>query len=171
MIVRLLPPVAGGALAGSLADRLPRQRLLVAAELLCGVAVSGALVGVLRGSEAIVYACAAVCAFVAPLGAVSMNALVPDLVPEDRRPTGNALLQLGQELAMASGALAAGITLSSGTAAAALVLDLATYAIAALLFARIRVPAAAVAAATGGSSALPGRWPAVRHILQNPSLR
>ena len=171
MIVRLLPPVAGGALAGSLADRLPRQRLLVAAELLCGVAVSGALVGVLRGSEAIVYACVAVCAFVAPLGAVSMNALVPDLVPEDRRPTGNALLQLGQELAMASGALAAGITLSSGTAAAALVLDLATYAIAALLFARIRVPAAAGTAATRRSGTSSGRWPAVRHILQNPSLR
>jgi hypothetical protein len=100
-----------------------------------------------------------------------MNALVPDLVPEDRRPTGNALLQLGQELAMASGALAAGITLSSGTAAAALVLDLATYGIAALLFARIRVPAAAGTAATRRSGTSSGRWPAVRHILQNPSLR
>ena len=172
MIVRLLPPVVGGAIAGALADRLPRQRLLVAAELLCGVAVSGALAGVLRGSETIVYACVGICALVAPLGAVSMNALVPDFVPDDRRPAGNAMLQLGQELAMATGALAAGITLSSGTAAAALVLDLASYAIAALLFARIRKVAVVHGTGAPRSSGAPSsRLPAIRHILGNPRLR
>jgi MFS family permease len=168
MIVRLVPPIAGGILAGVLADRLPRQRLLVAAELACGVAVAGALVGVLRGSEAIVFACVAVCGFLAPIGSVSMNALVPDIVPDDRRPAGNAVLQLGQELAMAAGALAAGIALSSGMAAGALVLDLVSYAIAAVLFARIRC--AAKPAAVRGS-APSGMLAAVRHILGNPSLR
>ena len=167
MIVRLLPPVAGGAVAGMLADRLPRQRLLVAAELICGGAVSGALVGVLRGSEVIVFACVALCAFVAPLGSVSMNAIVPDIVPEARRTAGNAMLQLGQEIAMATGALAAGITLSSGTAAGALGLDLASYVVAAVLFARIRVTVSSAprgAASSGAGSAL-------RHVLGNPSLR
>jgi MFS family permease len=168
MIVGLLPPVVGGILAGALADRFPRQRLLVAAELVCGVAVAGALVGVLRGSEAIVFACVALCAFVAPLGAVSMNALVPDIVPESRRTAGNAMLQLGQELAMATGALAAGITLSSGSAAGALGLDLASYVVAAVLFARIRCGSVPVTARSAASS---GAGPALRHILGNPSLR
>jgi MFS family permease len=168
MIVRLLPPVVGGALGGSLADRLPRQRLLVAAELVCGAAVSGALVGVVRGSEAIVFACVALCALVAPVGSVAMNAIVPDVVPERRRTAGNAMLQVGQELAMATGALAAGITLSSGTAAAALALDLVTYAIAATLFARIRCAAVATVERSAASS---GTLVALRHVLGNPSLR
>jgi MFS family permease len=168
MIVRMLPPVVGGMLAGALADRLPRQRLLVTAELFCGAAVSGALVGVLYGSEPIVFACVALCAFVAPLGSVSMNALVPDVLPEARRTAGNAMLQLGQELAMATGALAAGITLSSGTAAGALALDLASYVIAAVLFARIRCVAVTAATRSAASS---GARSALRHVLGNPSLR
>ena len=167
MIVRLLPPVAGGVVAGALADRLPRQQLLVAAELVCGVAVTGALVGVLHGSEAIVFACVALCAFVAPLGSVSMNAIVPDVLPEARRTPGNAMLQLGQEIAMATGALAAGITLSSGTAAGALGLDLASYVVAAVLFARIRV----TVSSTRRSASSSGARFAVRHIFGNPSLR
>jgi hypothetical protein len=97
-----------------------------------------------------------------------MNALVPDIVPESRRTAGNAMLQLGQEIAMATGALAAGITLSSGTAAGALGLDLASYAVAAVLFARIRC--ATVSVATRSAAASGGRA-ALRHILGNPSLR
>jgi MFS family permease len=167
MVVRFIPPIAGGAIGGVLADRLPRQRLLVAAELLCGAAVAGCLVGVLRGSEPLVFAGASLCALIAPLGVVSTNALVPDLVADARRPAGNAVLQIGQELAMASGALAAGITLSSGAAAAALGLDVASFAVAAYLFAGIRT---ARVATPRPRAAKARRGDALRHIFASRSL-
>ena len=168
MLVRMIPPVVGNIVAGSLADRFPRRRLVIAAELVCGTAVTGALAGVLIGSEPVVFSCVALCALLAPTGAVAMSALVPDLVPEERRTAANSTLTIAMEIAMAGGALAAGVTLDGGTAAIALGLDVASFGVAALLYAGIPAAAHARGAARRQSASVRAGW---SHLLSQPLLR
>jgi MFS family permease len=167
MLARMLPPAAGNLLAGSLADRLPRRRLLVAAELVCGAAVSGALAGVLLGSEPAVLACVAVAFLVAPVGSVAQSALLPDLVPEHRRTAANSTLTVSMELAMAGGALAAGVTLGAASASVALALDVASFAAAAALFAGIPALTGELRAAKGGGHGVAAGW---RYLRTQPVL-
>jgi predicted MFS family arabinose efflux permease len=147
---------------------LPAAATRIAAELACGTAVCGALAGVLLDSELVVFPCVALCALLAPTGSVAMSALVPDIVPEDCRTAANATLTIALELAMAGGALAAGVALSSGTAAVALAVDVATFGIAALLYAGIPARTRAAVAAPDRACSLRAGW---RHVLAQPVLR
>ena len=167
MLVRLVPPVFGGLVGGSLVDRFPRRRLLVGAELACGVAVAGVLVGVLRGSEILVFACFALCTFIGPTGAIAMNAIVPDLVDDACRPAANAVLAVAMEIAMAAGGVAAGVSLSGGTASIGLILDILSFAAAALLFAGIPAGTRVAPAVLRGSRRVGG---AVRQLLSGRTL-
>jgi MFS family permease len=167
MLVRMLPPLAGNLLAGSLADRFPRRRLVLASELACGAAVAGALAGVLLDDELAVFASVAVAALLAPVGSVAMSALVPDLVAKRCLAAANSTLTIATEIAMAGGALAAGLTLGTGSAALALALDVLSFAAAALLYAGIPVGAASnVGAATERSSLRAG----LRYVRSRPIL-
>ena len=139
MIVRLVPPIVGGGLAAAVVDRLPRERVLVQAELGRAAVVGGALAGVALGSELVVFAAAGLCGLLAPVGAAAANALVPTLVDDERLAGANAGLAMGQEIAMALGALAAGLSLSASTAAVALAADVAAFAVAAWLYHGIAV--------------------------------
>jgi MFS family permease len=149
MLVRLLPPIAGNLFAGSLADRYSRRRLLVLSEVACGAAVSGALVGVVMGSELVVFLCAGMSFLLGPIGAVAQSALLPDLVPDANRIAANATLTIAMEVAMASGALAAGVTLGAGAAALALAIDVVSFGAAAVWFAGIPMAPRVVVARPG----------------------
>jgi MFS family permease len=139
MAIRLVPPIVGGGLAASLVDRLPRRRVLVWSEAACAATVAGALVGVLVGSRPIVFALVGLCGLVSMVSAVAGNALVPMVVESEQLPAANAIHAVGQEAAMALGAVAGGLTLAAGGAAAGLVANLASYGVALLLFACIAV--------------------------------
>ena len=138
MVVRLVPPVLGGGIAAAVADRLPRRRLLVWSELLCAATVAVILVGIELGSIPLVFAAAAACGAISPVGMVAVNAFIPELVPAERLGATNAAVTVGQEVAMAAGALGAGVVLVTGGAGVALAGNLASYAVAAALFAGIR---------------------------------
>ena len=134
MAIRLVPPIVGGGLAASLVDRLPRQRVLVWSEIACAAAVGGALFGVLVGSRPIVFALVGLCGLVGMVSTVAGNALIPMVVEAEELPAANAIHAVGQEAAMALGAVVGGVTLAAGGAAAGLVANLASYAIAVLFF-------------------------------------
>ena len=153
MAIRLVPPIVGGGLAASLVDRLPRQRVLVGSEIACAAAVGGALFGVLIGSRPIVFVLVGLCGLVAMVSTVAGNALIPMVVEAEELPAANAIHAVGQEMAMALGAVVGGLTLAAGGAAAGLVANLASYAVAVLFFVGIRVAdqrAQEKAAARGG---------------------
>src|SRR5919198_6669205 len=139
MAIRLLPPIVGGGVAASLVDRLPRRRVLVWGELACAAAVAGALVGVVVGSRPIVFAFVGLCGLVGMVSTVAGNALIPMVVEAEELAAANAIHSVGQEAAMALGAVVGGMTLAAGGATAGLAANLASYAIAVLLFARIAV--------------------------------
>jgi MFS family permease len=139
MVIRLVPPIVGGGVAASVVDRLPRQRVLVWSEAACSATIGGALVGVMTGSRAIVFTCVGLCGLVGMISTVAGNALIPMVVDSDELPAANGIHSVGQEAAMALGALAGGLTLAFGGAAAGLAANLASYAVALVLYSRIDV--------------------------------
>jgi MFS family permease len=139
MAIRLVPPIAGGGLAAALVDRLPRRRVLLWSEVACAATVAGALGGVLVGSKPLVFAFVGLCGLVSMISNVAGNALIPMVVEQAELPAANGLHAVGQEAAMALGALAGGVTLALGGAAAGLLANLVSYGLAVILFARIRV--------------------------------
>src|SRR2546430_4194097 len=139
MAIRLVPPIVGGGLAASLVDRLPRLRVLVWSEAACAATVACALVGVLAGSRPVVFAFVGLCRLVGMISTVAGNALIPMTVERDELPAANGVHSVGQEAAMALGAVTGGVTLAVGGAAAGLAANLVSYAIAVVLYARIRV--------------------------------
>jgi MFS family permease len=153
MVIRLVPPIVGGGVAASLVDRLPRQRVLVWSEVACAATIAGALAGVMTGSRPLVFACVGLCGFVGMISTVAGNALIPLVVDEDQLPAANGIHSVGQEAAMALGALAGGATLALGGATVGLAANLVSYAFAVILYARIHVsaePSTAAAKKRGG---------------------
>ena len=139
MAVRLVPPIVGGGLAASVVDRLPRRKVLVWSELASAAAIAGALVAVVAGSRPAVFALVGICGLVAMVSTVAGNALIPMVVDRDELPAANGIHSVGQEAAMAVGALTGGVMLALGGAVAGLAANLVSYGIAVVLYARIRV--------------------------------
>ncbi len=139
MGIRLVPPIVGGSVAASIVDRLPRQRVLVCSEVACAATITGALVGVTIGSRPLVFAFVGLCGLVAMVSTVAGNALIPMTVDQDELPAANAIHSVGQEAAMALGAVIGGVMLAVGGPVAGLAANLVSYAVAVLLYARIRV--------------------------------
>lgn len=139
MVIRLVPPIVGGGLAAALVDRLPRLKVLVWSEITCAATVAGALVGVTIGSRALVFAFVGLCGLAAMVSTVAGNALIPMTVEPGELPAANAIHSVGQEAAMALGAVTGGVTLALGGPAAGLAANLVSYGFAVLLYARIRV--------------------------------
>jgi MFS family permease len=156
MIIRLVPPIVGGGIAASVVDRLPRQRVLVWSEVACAATIAGALAGVMAGSRALVFASVGLCGLVGMISTVAGNALIPLTVEQDQLPAANGIHSVGQEAAMALGALAGGATLALGGATAGLAANLASYAFAVVLYAGIRVPSEGETAAKKRGGLLDG---------------
>lgn len=141
MGIRLVPPIVGGGVAASLVDRLPRLKVLVWSEVACAATVAGALVGVTVGSRALVFALVGLCGLAGMVSTVAGNALIPLTVEQDELPAANAIHSVGQEVAMALGAVTGGVALAVGGPAAGLAANLVSYGLAVLLYSRIRVAA------------------------------
>jgi MFS family permease len=167
MAVRLVPPIVGGGLAASIVDRLPRLRVLVWSEAACAATIAGALVGVVLDSRPTVFAFVGLCGLVSMVSTVAGNALIPMVVEQDELAAANGIHAVGQEAAMALGAVAGGLTLALGGATAGLAANLASYGIALILFSRIRV-AEAPCGQTGGKRA--GLIDGLRYVLGQRAL-
>jgi predicted MFS family arabinose efflux permease len=166
MVIRLVPPIVGGGVAASVVDRLPRQRVLVWSELACALTIAGALAGVMAGSRALVFVCVGLCGLVGMISTVAGNALIPLVVQQDQLAAANGIHSVGQEAAMALGAVAGGVTLALGGAAAGLTANLASYAFAVVLYARIRVSSEPEPAASKRGGLLDG----LRYVLSSRPL-
>jgi MFS family permease len=167
MAIRLVPPIAGGGIAASVVDRLPRLKVLVWSEVACAATIAGALAGVLTGSRVLVFAFVGLCGLVAMVSTVAGNALIPATVSEDELPAANSLHSIGQEAAMALGAVVGGLTVALGGPVAGVAANLVSYAIAVSLYRGIRV-----AEATGAKSsrARGGYAEGLRYVVSQRAL-
>lgn len=137
LLARLAPPILGGSVAAFVVDRLPKRQLIVGIELSRGLAIAGALAGVVAEQRAGVYAAIACSGALAAISNAAVPALIPSLVPGDQLASANAALGLARDGAMALGAVGGGAVLSLAGAPTALVVDLATFALAVVLFSRL----------------------------------
>ena len=167
LVIRLAPPIVGGGVAASLVDRLPRLKVLLWSEVACAATIAGAIVGVTIDSRPLVFALVGVCGLGSMVSTVAANALIPMTVAEEELPAANSVYAVGQEAAMALGALTGGVTLALGGPAAGLAANLASYAVAVALYARISVADEVRAAANRARASL---LQGLRYVLEQRTL-
>lgn len=140
---------------GVLADRLSRGRLMLATELLAGVAQGGLAAAVLSGHPPVplMAALAAVGGAAAGVFLPAIRGALPQVVRTERLQQANALLRISDNVVGIGGALAAGLLVTALGAGTALLVDAATFMIAGIWLWRLRsLPPA------GGSDAERHRW-------------
>ncbi|MBP2017337.1 MFS family permease [Symbiobacterium terraclitae] len=154
MASKMVPALVLGPLAGSVADRLPRKAVMVAADLVRAALVLGL---VFAGHPAavigLVFAAAVAAAFFQPAN----SALLPSLVEQEQLVTAGSLNVMTQRLAMLLGnGLGAAVLMLVGPQGI-FAINAATYLASALLLSGLRLPVAAPAGAAaqpGGTSPL-----------------
>lgn len=129
-----LPLIVIGLALGPLVDRLPRQRLLVGADLArLGVFAALPFVGSAAGIVGLAAAAGCATAFFRP----AVYAGLPNLVAAADLPTANALFQVADRLTVMVGPLAGGIAVAAAGPHLAYWLNAASFAVSAALLARI----------------------------------
>ncbi len=164
----MLPYVIGGALLLSLADRLPARRLLTGYHVLRFVITAVLALGVLP-LPAVMALLVAVGLF-APVGAASVQARLPALLPGDGYVLGRSLFTMTSAGAQIAGQAAGGLLLAAISASGALWLAAAGAALAALL-ARTRLPDAPPAARSPSSGLASETWRTNRLLLGHRGTR
>lgn len=118
MIVSVLPLVITVLVGGTMADRLPRARVMLASDLLRGLLVG--LIAALALTDALamwmVYVAAATFGAVDAFFQPAYAAVVPEITPRESLPSANSLTSLSQQVAEVAGpALGAAIVAWGGT--------------------------------------------------------
>lgn len=138
LLLSRLPDVVLGPVAGVLADRWDRRRLLVGADLLLAAGLLPLLLVREPGQVWIVYAVALWTGVLSTVLYPAQRALVPQLVAEAQLVRANALHGQSAQAARLVGALAGGVAVGAGGLAAVVWIDVASFVLSALLLAGLR---------------------------------
>lgn len=157
LVADFLPAVAIGLLLGPLVDRVSRQRLMIASDLVrfgvfCALPFSGSATGVV--------ALAAVAGFATGFFRPAVYAGLPNLVEDSDLPSANSLLQSVENLTALAGPLAGGALVAASSPDVAYWLNAASFLVSAALIAGI--PARRLQAGAGESE---GHWRDLAHGL------
>ena len=151
-LIELAPYILLAPVAGALADRLDRRRLLVGLSL----AQAAALVPLLLWPRLpVVFTVIAVEAALAALFDPAKNALLPTLVGPDDLVSANSLVGLNQNLGRLIGAPLGGLLLAVGDLRAIVAADAVSFLLAVVLIAGVRTRAAAATAPAPPAAARP----------------
>ncbi|WKU48469.1 MFS transporter [Streptomyces sp. VNUA116] len=137
---QLLPQVLFVLVGGVIADRIPRIRLMVVAEL-TGAAAYGGLAAMSLTGHAPLPALAVLAAAAGTATALfvpAMTAVVPEIVARERLTEANAALRMGMNVATVLGLSLSGVVVAGAGAGWALALDALTFLASAALTAGIR---------------------------------
>ncbi|WP_278102927.1 MFS transporter [Microbacterium proteolyticum] len=145
---------------GVLADRLPRNLLLVGTSVAAALTQGGVAALVVTGSATVpaLIVLSILNGAVAGVSLPASAALVPDTVPPDQLRSANALLRLGLNGGTILGASAGGILIASVGPGWGLAVDAAAFAAAAAFFSRLRLPERAAAPRTSMIADLREGW-------------
>jgi MFS family permease len=133
-IADFLPAIVIGLAAGTLVDRMPRRRLMIASDLVrAGVFVLLPF----AGSAAGIVALAAVAGFATGFFRPAVYAGLPNLVPDEDLPAANSILQTIENAAWAVGPILGGVLVAATGPDAAYWINAATFVVSALLLSGI----------------------------------
>lgn len=159
-VARLIPSMAFLLVGGVIADRLPRQQVMVAANAVQALA-QGTAAGVLLTGHASVW-------LLAVLGAVAgaglgiyfpaAEGLLPQTVPDDQRAQANAIDRTSQNAAAIGGSAFGGILIAAVGPGWGLAIDAASFVIAGAMRAGMRFPALPPARAANVLQDLRSGW-------------
>lgn len=139
---RMFAQVSFMLVGGVLADRFPRNRVIVAADLVAGTAQAATAALLLLGAAELWQLVAlqavggAATAFLLP----ALNGLVPSVVPQEDRQEANALLGVVRDAMRLAGTAAGGVLVAGVGAGWALGIDAMTFFASAIVIARLRLP-------------------------------
>ncbi|MGY1717253.1 MFS transporter [Geodermatophilus sp. SYSU D01106] len=140
---RFLPYTFLSPLAGVVADRYERHRVMALSDLVQLAAMVGlTVVAAVSGPVLLVVVLSAGSASAATLYQASASALVTALVPEDELAAANSLVSTVSEVAFVAGPAAGGLLLLLGDPAIAFGINAATFAVSAVLLLAIRARSA-----------------------------
>jgi MFS family permease len=147
-IADFLPAIVIGIAAGTVVDRMPRRRLMIASDLV-RVAVFAALP--FANDAALIVALAAVAGFATGFFRPAVYAGLPNLVPDRDLASANSVLQTLENVAWAIGPILGGVLVAATGPDAAYWINAATFLVSAALLARIptRLLQAAAAVSRG----------------------
>ncbi|WP_433220403.1 MFS transporter [Microtetraspora malaysiensis] len=136
-----LPMIAFMLVGGVIADRLPRNRVMMAGEGLNAAAYSCLAVMMLTGWTPIpgLVTAAAVSGISTAIFFPALTGIVPDVVPAERLQTANALLGLGSNISRVAGLVLSGAAVVLIGAGWSLAISGAMFAVAAVLVAALRL--------------------------------
>ena len=161
-LIELAPYILLAPVAGVLADRLDRRRLLIGLSL----AQAAALVPLLLWPHLpVVFTVIAVEAALAALFDPAKNALLPTLVGPDDLVSANSLVGLNQNLGRLIGAPLGGLLLAVGDLRAIVAADAVSFLLAVVLIAGVRVAAATATAPSPPAAAQPAGRPFTRRTV------
>jgi MFS family permease len=161
---------------GVIADRLPRNLVMVGASVVAAATQAAVAATVLTDTASIplLLALSAVNGAVAAIAMPATSALLPQTVPADVRQQANAINRLATNGAMILGASLGGLLVAYVGPGWGLAVDAATFAVAASLFVLIRVapPAPVIpevenAATTAATSAAASAWTSIFAALRD----
>lgn len=115
MMAATIPLVVLGPIGGAVADRHSRRAILVCADFLRAIAIGGLALVLLWQPDltprhvVVIIAVAAFNGIMSALFAPAFQALVPDLVPNDRLPTANSLNQMSTQTSTLVGQALGGV--------------------------------------------------------------
>ncbi|WP_433351464.1 MFS transporter [Microtetraspora malaysiensis] len=151
-----LPMIAFMLVGGVIADRLPRNRVMMAGEGLNAAAYSCLAVMMLTGWTPIpgLVTAAAISGIATAIFFPALTGIVPDVVPAERLQTANALLGLGSNISRVAGLVLSGAAVVLIGAGWSLAVSGAMFAVAAVLVAALRLVPTERAAAVERHSVL-----------------
>ncbi|PWJ54610.1 Cyclic nucleotide-binding domain-containing protein [Quadrisphaera granulorum] len=155
VVVRMLPLVILPPLAGALAERVDRRRLLLAANAVMALLAAGMAVATAAGSPVLVVILLATAVNAAStVVGPAVAGLVPTVVPERDLAAANAVTGSLSAMAVVVGPAAGAVLLLLGSPATAFALNAATFVVAfvCLLALRSHAPATGTTAAPAASS-------------------
>lgn len=149
-LTKMLPLALASPIAGVLADRLDRRRLMIGADVVRAVIVLGFLFIDDAGDLWLLYVLAAAQIAVSATFTPAKNAVLPIITRKGELLTANALLSATWSVMLAVGAAAGGPAVDAFGTDVVFWLDAATYLVSAVFIARIRLPERVPEAAEGG---------------------
>jgi MFS family permease len=168
-LARALPPFLMGPLAGVVADRFSRKKVLIISDLLRAFIVLGFLL--VNGPEQVwlLYVLSVIQFVVSAFFEPARSAIVPSLVASDELLTANTLSSTTWSAMVTIGAAIGGVTAAAFGPQVALVIDALSFAASALLVWRIKLPPSAgvpVAHGNGWADFLAG----LGYVRRHPSV-
>ena len=174
LIARLIPPLLMRPLAGVLADRFDRKRLLIASDILRALAVLG-LLFTTQGPEflPLIYVCVIIQFLVSSIFEPARNAIMPSILYRHQLIIGNTLSSVTWSAMLAVGAITGGLVAELLGTQAALLIDAMTFIVSALLVVTIVIPERPRSEIEGKARALKDRaqrtfGDGIRYLLKHP---